>query len=92
MTVDALIGMIDVTFDYFGALGDWHQDPEGLEAVRQIKEQMLQDLQEFEREPSDYELIELCRDWRALRMEPEGEATYPPDMFIESVCQVIEVS
>jgi len=92
MKVDPLIGMIDATFQYFGALGDWHQDPDGVDAVRQIRDRMVTDLEAFSAGPSRDEVAELCKEWRALRIEPTGEASYPPDMFIESVCQVIEIS
>lgn len=92
MAATGLIGLVDVTFDYFKSLGAWHQDPEGIEAVRQIRDRMIQDLEAFDRKPSAEELADLCREWRGLRIEFGETATYPPDMFIESVCQVIEIS
>lgn len=92
MATEDLIGLIDTTYEYFGALGDWHQDPAGVDAVREVRDRMVRDLEMFEGEPSKSEVAELCREWRALRIELTGEATYPPDMFIESVCQVIEIS
>lgn len=84
--------MVDATFDYFKSLGTWHQDPAGVEAVRHVRDRMVRDLEAFNGKPSPAELRALCRDWRSLRVEIAGEATYPPDMFIESVCQVIEIS
>lgn len=87
-----LIGLIDVTFGYFTSLGAWHKDPAGVEAVRETRDRMVHDLEAFDSEPSKAELAELCREWRGLRIEIGGEASYPPDMFIESVCQVIEIS
>ena len=92
MPADADIQMIEATFTYFQSLGDWHQDPAGLAAVREVKDQMIQDLEGFSEAPTKEELHELCREWRTRRIELEGEASYPPDMFIESVCQVIEIS
>ncbi len=92
MTAEGLIGMIDTTFEYFGSLGDWHQDPAGVDAVREVRDRMVRDLDTFSEEPSKSEVAELCQEWRALRIELTGEATYPPDMFIESVCQMIEIS
>jgi len=92
MSAEGLIGLVDVTFDYFKSLGAWHQDPAGLEAVRQIRDRMVRDLEAFDGKPSKAELAELCREWRGLRLEIDGAATYPPDMFIESVCEVIEIS
>lgn len=92
MATAGLIGLVDATFDYFKSLGQWHQDPTGVEAVRQVRDRMVRDLEAFNTEPSKSELAELCREWRSLRIERTGEATYPPDMFIESVCQVIEIS
>lgn len=86
------IQMIEATFTYFGTLGDWHKDPDGVEVVREVRDRMVQDLKGFTAEPSRQELQELCGQWRAQRIEPEGEASYPPDMFIKSVCQVIEMS
>jgi hypothetical protein len=53
---------------------------------------MVRDLQELPGDAEKGELASLCRQWRSLRIEALGEATYPPDMFIESVCQVIELA
>lgn len=92
MPAESHIQMIEATFKYFGAMGDWHKDPAGVDAVREVKEKMIQNLQSFSNEPTKAEMQELCREWRAQRIELEGEASYPPDMFIESVCQVIEIS
>lgn len=92
MASTGLVGLVDVTFDYFQSLGAWHKDPAGVEAVREVRERMVRDLEAFDGTPSKAELAELCREWRALRIEAGGAATYPPDMFIESVCQVIEIS
>ena len=87
-----LVKLVDVTFDHFKSLGAWHKDPAGVEAVREVRDRMVRDPEAFAGKPSKAELAELCRDWRDLRIEPAGAATYPPDMFIESVCQVIEIS
>lgn len=92
MPADSLNQMIEATFQYFGVMGDWHKDPEGVQAVREMKESMIQDLEVFSEAPTKSDLQELCREWRSRRIELEGEASYPPDMFIESVCQVIEIS
>jgi hypothetical protein len=92
MAATGLIGMVDATFDYFKSLGAWHQDPDGVGAVRQIRDRMVLDLEGFDSNPSKSELAELCRAWRGLRIGIVGEATLPPDMFIESVCEVIEIS
>ncbi len=92
MPVEHYIQMIEATFTYFDSLGDWHKDPDGVEAVREMKDKMIEDLKAFAAQPSKTDLQELCRQWRSQRIEPEGEASYPPDMFIESVCQVIEIS
>lgn len=92
MTAEGLIGLIDTTYEYFGALGNWHQDPAGIDAVREIRDRMVRDLEVFDSKPTKSEVAELIREWRALRIEITGEATYPPDMFIESVCQAIEIS
>lgn len=92
MKAVGLIGLIDTTFAYFGSLGAWHQDTAGVDAVREVRDHMVRDLEAFDGEPSKDEVAELCREWRGLRIEIAGEATYPPDMFIESVCQVIEIS
>lgn len=92
MAVTHLIGLIDATFEYFKSLGSWHKDPSGVEAVRAVRDRMVRDLEAFNGAPSSAELTELCQQWRALRIEATGEATYPPDLFIESVCQVIEIS
>jgi hypothetical protein len=92
MSAAAIINMIDATFAYFQSLGAWHRDPAGVEAVREVRDRMVRDLESFGEGPSRAELAELCRDWRASRIEVGGEASYPPDMFIESVCQVIEIS
>lgn len=87
-----LIGLVDVTFDYFTSLGSWHKDPAGVEAVREVRDRMARDLEAFDRTPSTAELADLCREWRGLRIEVAGPASYPPDLFIESVCEVIEIS
>jgi hypothetical protein len=87
-----LVQMIDATLTYFGSLGNWYKDPAGVEAVREVRDRMVRDLESFHEGPSKPELAELCRQWRALRIEASGEPTYPTDMFIESVCQVIEIS
>lgn len=92
MPAETLIQMIEATFKYFGALGNWHKDPDGVQAVSDVKDKIIQDLEAFSAEPTKSDLQELCREWRAQRIELEGETTYPPDMFIESVCQVIEIS
>lgn len=92
MAATNLIGLIDVTFDYFKSLGSWHKDPTGVGAVREVRDRMVRDLEAPGGTPSPAELTELCREWRGLRVEVAGEATYPPDLFIESVCQVIEIS
>jgi hypothetical protein len=92
MAASGFIGLVDVTFDYFRSLGAWHKDPTGVEAVRLVRDRMVRDLEVFDGKPSKSDLAELCREWRGLRIEITGEATYPPDMFIESVCQVIEIS
>jgi hypothetical protein len=92
MAVENLVGMIDATFTYFQSLGDWHKDPAGVDAVREVRDRMVRDLESFSQRPSKSELAELCREWRAMRIEIDSEASYPPDMFIESVCQVIEIS
>lgn len=87
-----MIGMIESTYTYFQALGNWHQDPAGLEAVQEIRDRMIQDLQSLDDSLDQSELKELCRQWRASRIEFDGDASYPPDMFIESVCKVVEIS
>ena len=92
MEVDRLIGMIDATFDYFGSLGDWYEDPAGVEAVCQVRDRMVRDLGILNDEASKDEVAELCREWRASRIEPTEDATYPPDKFSESVCQAIDIS
>jgi hypothetical protein len=92
MPAEQFVKMIDATFSYFGSLGKWHQDPAGVDAVRQVRDRMVRDLADFAGEPSPVELAELCREWRAQRIEVEGSPRYPPDMFIESVCQFIELS
>lgn len=92
MAASMLIGLVDATFNYFQSLGDWHKDPVGLEAVRVMRDRMVVDLESLSDQPTSAELAELCRQWRGMRIEIDGEATYPPDMFIESVCQIIEIS
>lgn len=92
MSAANLVGMIDATLIYFRSLGDWHKDPAGVEAVREVRDRMVRDLESFSKGPSKPELTELCCAWRAMRIETDGEASYAPDMFIESVCQVIEIS
>jgi len=92
MAPDRLLKMIDATFTYFASLAKFYQDPPGLDAVREVRDQMARDLAKFTEEPSRAELVELCRQWRAQRIEIGREASYPPDEFIESVCQVFELS
>lgn len=92
MAASGMTGMVDATFVYFTSLGERHKDPAGIEAVRQVKDRMVRDLETLGGNPSKSELADLCRDWRGLRIETTGKATYPTDMFIESVCQVIELS
>jgi len=92
MAAEHYVMMIDATFAYFGPLTKRYQDPASLDAVQQVRTQMVNDLASFPGKPSPAELAELCRRWRARRIEAEGPATYAPDMFIESVCQVIELS
>lgn len=87
-----LIGMIDATFAYFQSLGSWQKDAVGVTSVREVRSRMVKDLETFSGTPSKSDLQELCRQWRALRIESNGPPSYPPDMFIESVCQVIEIS
>lgn len=38
MASTGLVGLVDVTFDYFQSLGAWHKDPAGVEAVREVRE------------------------------------------------------
>jgi hypothetical protein len=92
MSATNLIGMIDATLVYFQSLGDWHKDPAGVEAVRAVRDRMVEDLESFAEKPTTEEIRDLCRQWRGSRIEISGDATYPPDMFIESVCQAIELS
>jgi hypothetical protein len=92
VAADRLTKMIDATYNYFGSLGNFYQDPAGLAAVREVRDRMVNDLTMFARDPSRPELADLCAQWRATRVESDGPASYPPDMFIESVCQVIELS
>ncbi len=84
--------MINATYDYFVKLGDWHKDEAGVEAVMKVKDQMVADVEAIDGKAGKDELEECCRRWRAMRIEFGEEAVYPPDMFIESVCQVIEIS
>ena len=84
--------MIDATVTYFTSLTSWYKDPASLQAVRDVRDRMARDLESFSGDPSQSELMELCQQWRAQRIELDGPATYAPDMFIESVCQVIEIS
>lgn len=92
MAASGTIGLVDATYDYFKSLGAWHKDPAGVDAVRQIRDRMVRDLEALDSKPPRAKLAELCKEWRALRIERTGKATYPPDMFIESVCQAIEIS
>jgi len=92
MSAAKLVGMIDATFTYFQSLGKWHKDPAGIEAVREVRDRMVRDLESFSQGPSKPELAELCREWRATRIEAGGKSSYPTDLFIDSVCQVIEIS
>jgi hypothetical protein len=92
MAAERLIKMIDSTFNYFEMLGKQKQDPASVEAVRKVRDQMVSDLTTLAGEPSSDELNELCRSWRSQRIAFEGPPVYAPDMFIESVCQVIELS
>jgi hypothetical protein len=91
MTTARIIKMIEATFTYYQSIGNFRQDPAGIEAVRQVRDQMVGDLEAFSGDPSRFELVELCREWRTQRIEREGPASYPPDMFIESVCEAIEL-
>jgi hypothetical protein len=92
VAAERFVQMIEASFSYFASLGKWHQDPAGVDAVQMIRDRMVRDLKGLLGEPSPTELAKLCREWRGLRIEVEGPASYPPDMFIESVCQVIELS
>ena len=65
MRVDYLTGFIDDTFKYFQALGDWHKDPAGVQAVQQVRDRMVHDLEAFNTEPTKADVKELCRDERA---------------------------
>lgn len=92
MAAERFVKMIDGTFSYFEMLAKQKQDPASVDAVRKVRDQMLSDLTAFDREPSSDELGELCRSWRTQRIEFNGPPVYAPDMFIESVCQVIELA
>ena len=92
MNTITLIGIVEATFKYFIALGKWHQDPEGVEAVRRVKEDIVADLKALPASPSRQELDELFCHWRSRRIDFSGEATYPPDMFIESVCEALAIT
>ena len=93
MTKDGLIGLIDATFGYYRALGEsWHKDPAGVEAIREVRDGMVVDAEAFGSDPTREELAELCREWRAGRIELGGRPSYPPDLFIEAVCRTVEVS
>jgi len=84
--------MVNDTFAYYETLGDFYQDSIGTQAVRNVRDRIVGDLGRCSTEPSTAELKALCRHRRKLRIEPEGKASFPPDMFIESICQVIELS
>ena len=77
MRPERLVEMIEATFTYFGSLGTWYQDPAGVEAVREVRGQMVRDLAGFSAEPCRSELAESCRKWRRQRIEWEGLASYP---------------
>jgi len=92
MPPSTLVGIIEATFDYFIALGKWRQDPEGGEAVRRVKDGMIEDLGSFDQGLTHSEVDDLCRTWRSQRIEFTEEAAYPPDMFIESVCEAVAIT
>ncbi len=92
MSAENLIGMVEATFVYMQSLGDWYKDPAGVDAIREVKDRMVRDLESFSDNPTKTDLTELCREWRASRIEIEGDASYPPDIFIESVCEMIKIS
>lgn len=92
MAAERFIKMIDGTFSYFEMLAKQKQDPASVEAVHKVRDEMVSDLTSLDGEPSSGELAELCRRWRAQRIEIAGPPVYAPDMFIESVCQIIELA
>jgi hypothetical protein len=91
MAADVFVQMVDATFVYFTSLGNWHEDPAGVEAIRNVRDRMVHDLDALSGEPTDAQQAELCRRWRAQRIAREGAPIWPPDMFIESVCQAIDL-
>ena len=92
MAAERFVRVVEATFRYFGSLGKWHLDPAGVDAVREIRDLMVRDLSSLPGEPNASELAALCRKWREHRIEPDGAATLPPDLFIESVCEAIELA
>jgi hypothetical protein len=91
MAAEGIVKMIEATFAYFTSIGNFRQDPIGVNAVRQVRDRMVSDLGAFTAKPTPIELAELCREWRAQRIDTEGPPSYPPDLFIESVCEAIEL-
>lgn len=91
MSSGRLAGMVEASYAYFQSLGAG-QDPAGVEAVRRVRDRMIGDLEACGPTPSPAGLAKLCREWRGLRIDPVGAAAYLPDMFVESVCEVIELS
>ncbi len=92
MESQRLIQMINGTFTYFTSLASWHDDPAGLQAIRDVRDQMTRELKALGNDVTRDQLTDFCRRSRSQRIDVDGPATYPPDMFIESVCQVIELS
>jgi hypothetical protein len=100
MDVDKLVRAIDNNFAFFEKVGRGQNDPAGVDAVRKVRDQMVRDLEVFSEAPSKDEVLEFCRKWRMLRVEPTGRPgwnwarfdQYPPDFFIECVVPTIEAS
>lgn len=88
----SVVKMIASTFEYFETLAKTHDDAPALGAVREVRDRMVREVGALSASPTSTEMRELCRRWRSQRRQPAGPASLPPDLFIESVCQALEVS
>jgi hypothetical protein len=91
MATKGIVDLIEITFREFQSLAKWHQDPAGLEAVQKVRDEMLKELTAFDAQPTRSQVAEFCQSWRQRRLQPEGPASYPPDFFMETVCQLLEM-
>jgi hypothetical protein len=89
---ERLIGLVNTTFEYFRSLAAYYQDAEAIDSIREVRDRMIWELSLLPDVPAASEVFSLCSRWRARRIELDGPPEYPPDMFIESLCEAIELA